>query len=352
MSTEGEIVVVAQAAEGKLAHFPDAVRLADGRLLAAYREGAGHLSADGRIVLVESADEGCTWSSPRVVVDGPCDDRDPKIMQTRDGTVLLSYFVIDWTSAPEHAVLGTYVLRSRDGGRTWSERVRVGSAMDGGAERAERGYLPGWAASHGAVVELPDGDLLIPLYGTLPTQRWQRATVVRSGDGGQTWSAATEATLAAADGMHFQEPTLTVLPDGQAVALIRTTVGFAYLSRSVDGGRTWSPPVATDLPASSHHALSLTTGEVLITYGDTSRRFSPRRHTTGRLVRRPEESWDGWPDVPLYDSGHEDQANPSSVELAPGRYLTLSFDIVAATVVGIFTRGADYPIPEGVASRS
>jgi len=32
------------------------------------------------------------------------------------------------------------------------------------------------------------------------------------------------------------------------------------LARSADGGRSWSTPQVTDMPASSHHALALSTG--------------------------------------------------------------------------------------------
>ena len=67
-----------------------------------------------------------------------------------------------------------------------------------------------------------------------------------------------------------------------------------------------------------------------------------RRVTVGRLVGAPGGDWDGYQDVLLYDSGHRDQANPSSAEVEPGRYLTLGFDIPAATVVGFFTRPEDY----------
>jgi hypothetical protein len=97
------------------------------------------------------------------------------------------------------------------------------------------------------------------------------------------------------------------------------------------------------MPASSHHALRLSTGEVLVTYGDLAPRFSVHRETVGRLVRHPEDTWDGYGDVQLYDSGDPDQANPSSVELEPGHFLTLGFDVGAATVVGVFTERDDYP---------
>ena len=194
-----------------------------------------------------------------------------------------------------------------------------------------------------AVAELPDGELLMPLYGKPYDRTWQQATVVRSSDGGRAWPDTGEVVIAAEDGIHFQEPTLTVLDDGQVVALIRTTVGHAYLSRSTDGGRTWTAPVPTDMPASSHHALPLSTGEVLVTYGDLSPRFSEHRETVGRLIRHPADTWDGYGDVQLYDSGDKDQANPSSVEVAPGRFLTLGFDVRDATVIGIFTGPDDYP---------
>ncbi len=328
------LVTVARADTGRVAHFPDIVRLADGRLLATYREGADHLSPDGRIAVVDSADGGRTWGTPRIAVDGEFDDRDPKLARLADGTVLLSYFVIDWSTSPRHNTLGTNVRRSTDGGSTWGDPVHVETAMAAADDQNA------WSASHGAAVELPGGDLLIPLYGRLPGRQWQQATVVRSTDGGHTWPAET--LLAAADEVHFQEPTLTVL-DGEVVALIRTTVGHAYLSRSTDNGQTWSTAEPTDMPASSHHALPLSTGEVLVTYGDLSKRFSPHRETVGRIIRRPTDTWDGYPDVQLYDSGHPDQANPSSVEIAPDRFLTLGFDVQQATVVGVFTSPADYP---------
>ncbi|WP_027343560.1 exo-alpha-sialidase [Hamadaea tsunoensis] len=340
-------VIVARATPGTLPHFPDAVRLADGRVLCAYRESTGHVRADGRVMLVESADDGATWSKPRVAVDGEHDDRDPKLVQLSDGTVLLSYFVLEWKAEAGRPfrVWGTYVVRSADGGRTWSAPVLVG------------GDQMRWAVSHGAPVELPGGDLLLPVYGTDPERlldpaaevhvrdalKLERAVVVRSLDGGRTWPAETAAVVASGHAFHFQEPTLTVLPDGGIVALIRTTAKHAYLSRSADRGHTWSPPAETDLPASSHHVLTLGDGGVLVAYGDTSRRFSPRRNTVARVVPRPAETWNGWPDIELYDSGHYDQANPSSVEIAPGRFLTIGFDVPHGTVVGVFSSRDDYP---------
>ncbi len=325
-----EVRVVARAAAGDLAHFPDVVRLSGGRLLAAFREGAGHVSHEGRIRLTISGDEGRTWSAPAVAVDGPYDDRDPKLAALADGTVLLSYFTLDWSTARDFTVRGVYVRRSGDGGHTWADPVAVGTALRG-------------PASHGAAAELPGGELLLPLYGLAKSGGGSVASVVRSTDGGRTWPAATETVFAAVEGVAFQEPTLTVLPGGALAALVRTTGAHAWLARSPDGGRTWTPPEELDLPASSHHVLALDGGGVLVTYGDTSGRFSPRRITSGRLIRDPQGDWSGIPDLPLYDSGVDDQANPSSAELPDGRLLTLSFDVTTATVIAVITRPADFP---------
>ncbi|NUR48736.1 MAG: exo-alpha-sialidase [Hamadaea sp.] len=327
-------MIVARAASGTLPHFPDLVALADGRLLCAYRESTGHVRADGRIMLVESADRGQTWSEPRAVADGPNDDRDPKLVQLRDGTVLLSYFVLDWHPDGKFTCLGTSVIRSEDGGRTWSDPV-----VAGGDDLL-------WAVSHGAAAELPDGDLLLPLYGVDPRQGagLDSALAVRSTDGGRTWAAETAVPLGISADFHFREPTLTVLPSGEVVALLRTSVEHAYLARSTDGGHTWTPPVETDLPASSHHVLLLADGSLLVAYGDISKRFSPRRSTVARIVTDPAGEWTG-PDLHLYDSGHPDQANPSSVELEPGRFLTVSFDVPAATVVAFTSERAAYVTP-------
>lgn len=320
-------VTVARAEPGLLAHFPDVVALpGGGRLLVTYREGAGHVRSDGRIRLVASEDGGQSWGRPWTAADGPYDDRDPKLAVLADGTLLLTYFVLDWSTDP-HTNLGVHVRRSADSGRTWSEPFPVATTL-------------GRPASHGAALQVPGGDVLQPVYGKGPGGRWEQAAVVRSTDGGRTWPAGSQVLLGARDGIHFQEPTLTLVAD-QVVALIRSTGGVAWLSRSRDSGRTWSAVEATDLPASSHHALATAAGEVLVTYGDLSSRFSTHRETVGRLIRDPLGSWTGR-DLPLYDSGHHDQANPSSAEPVPGRFVTVGFDVPHAAVVATSSSVEDY----------
>ncbi|GGV40992.1 hypothetical protein GCM10010182_77070 [Actinomadura cremea] len=334
-------VIVGQAAPGKKLHFPNMERLRDGTLFTVVREGAGHTGQDGRLLKLTSRDGGRTWTSPAVAHDSPYDDRDPMIAQLSSGRLVLSWFQIDYSVTPAEP-MGTFVRHSDDGGASWSEPVSVESSMSGESDIVDT-YELGWAASHGQVKELPGGELIIPLYGTVPDDRWQRATVVRSLDGGETWEAGTESTIGAEEGTHFQEPVLTVLPDGKAHALLRigtaaSTMG-AVRSReswSRDGGRTWSTPTEIDMVTSSAHTEVLRNGDVFLAYGDLSGHFTNRRGTVGAVLRDPGRSWSGAPRDLVYDSGTGDQANPAVAEVRPGRVLVLGYDSNAGRLIGDF----------------
>ncbi|MCW3818917.1 glycoside hydrolase [Micromonospora sp. DR5-3] len=349
VGTPTDPVIVATAPAGKKAFFADMVRLHDGRLLVAYRDSVAHINQDGRILVVESSDDGRTWSSPRVAVDTSIDDRDPKLMQTRDGTVLMNFFRTDWTGYPANpaTLRGTYVTRSDDNGATWGEPVKVGTAMDGPSNVVVGAYYAGHAATHGPIVELADGDLLVPLYGRLPEGGRGPASVVRSTDGGLSWPKANESFIGVSDSFDFQEPNLSVLRDGTLMSIVRTSINIAYVSWSHDDGTTWTTPETTTLPASSHHQLMLRNGDMLLTYGDLSGQFGAGRPTAGRILMHPENGIEAKKDILVYDAAIHgppttDQANPSSVELSPGRYFTITSDPHIGSIVGIYTRNVDY----------
>ncbi|MEU5876435.1 sialidase family protein [Spirillospora sp. NPDC047279] len=334
-------ITLAQAAPGKKLHFPNAERLRDGSIVAVAREGAGHTGQDGRLLMLSSRDAGRTWSRPAVVLDTPYDDRDPMITQLSSGRLLLSWFQIDYSVRPAEP-MGTFVARSDDLGATWSAPVPVESSMSGESDIVDT-YELGWAASHGQIKELRGGELIIPLYGTVPDDRWQRATVVRSLDGGATWRASAESRIAAAQGTHYQEPVLTVLPNGAIHALLRigtaaSTMGAvrSQESWSRDGGRTWTAPAEIDLVTSSAHTEVLRNGDVFLAYGDLSGHFTGRRGTVGAVLRDPGRPWNGAPRELVYDSGTGDQANPAVVEVRPGRVLVIGFDSATSRLVGTF----------------
>lgn len=324
--------------------FPELVHLDDGRLVTVYYWNNEHSAGipggdhDGQVRWTESTDGGSTWSEPRVVIDTSYDDRDAQITQLRDGTIVITWFQTDWTGYPEAAgtIRGTYVVRSEDGGQTWSEPALVESSMSCGCGPRSGAYNLGWAAESGEVVELDDGDLLIPLYGTRPDATLGRASVVRSTDGGRTWPLENEVMLPAEPGVGLSETELAVLPGGHVTAVIRP----GYVSDSYDGGRTWS--VATKVPWSMQapDLMTLPGGRVLLTYG--GRDYGSNEPIVGRL-RRQDQAWTDTDPVLLYMSQQNvDQGDPSTAIVRGGRFLTVSYDTNIHAVVGTFSSLGDY----------
>lgn len=312
--------------------FPDVVRAGDGSLLATYHAAPGHLGMRGHVRLARSGDDGVRWTAPWSPLERPDDARDPKLAALSDGALLLTWFELRWSGeGTAHERLGAYVARSSDHGATWSDPVQIGSRL------TERG---GWAALHAPAVELPNGDLVQPLYGqyTDDAPDWI-ATLARSRDGGQTFQADDEVVLADTPGHKYAEPNLSVLPGGALAALVRVNSPghTAHLVRSRDGGRTWSAPEDTAIPARSHHQLVTSADELLLTYGDETR---PGRPTCAMLIADPAGDWGGHV-TEIYDSGDADQANPTTVELSPGRFLSLGYDIPRRALVAVTYERAD-----------
>ncbi|MFC0627250.1 sialidase family protein [Kribbella deserti] len=329
-------VTVARTLEGQLPFFPNAIRLLDGRILVVYREGRHHVSSVGRIAMVESPDDGATWSEPRIVVDTLLDDRDPMLVQLSTGDILLSYFRIDWHKLPWE-VPGVDVIRSTDGGHTWGEPVEVGSTMRQETDERWHRFRAGHIASHGQILELPNGDLLAPVYGVFPGDTHHSASVVRSTDKGGTWRAEDEVVIGRKPGRMYVEPVLTLLPGGQVTALLRTDQD-AELTRSDDNGHTWSTPEPLELHASSADTITLADGSVLLAYGDVSKRLNPGRPTLATIITDPLGPWDKGVQHLVHDAGAEtfDQANPAVVELSDGRLLIISYDIFQREIVAVF----------------
>jgi|GEM_PF-4262986 len=337
-------VIIATAEGEQRPFFPEIAHLDDGRLVTVYYWSNAHSPGDdpngehGQIRWTESTDGGLTWSEPRVIINTPEDDRDPQITQLRDGTLVLTWFQTDWTDYPTEAatITGTYVARSEDGGETWSDPAPVESSMSCGCGPRHGHYYLGWSAESGNVVELDNGDLLVPLYGTRPDDTLGRASVVRSTDGGRTWPVENEVMLPAAPGVSLSETEVAVLPGGRVSAVIRP----GFVSDSFDGGRTWS--VASPVPWSMQapDLLTLPGGKVLLTYG--GRDYGSNEPVVGRLLRRT-QTWTDTTPVLLYLSQQNvDQGDPSSAVVRGSQYLTVSYDTNINAVVGTFSSIRDY----------
>jgi sialidase-1 len=299
-------------AAGSYQAFPDICRLTNGDLLCVFYAGYGHVSRPtndwprgGRICSVRSRDEGRTWSAPQILFDGPFDDRDPHVAQMRDGTVVCSFFTYR-PQADGRALCDTCLVTSSDGGETWSTEPRVVAAgwptsapvrelPDGtrllGVYQEENGMAYGgvirstdggrsWSApipigkgsgvrldAETDLVRLDDGTLYAALRGDRVNMHY-----ATSSDGGLTWSPVKDL------GFPGHCPHFTRLRGGELLLVHRLPQTALHVSR--DQGKSWQGPYRIDSVGGAYPStVELKDGSVLVVYYEEGKESAIRaRH--------------------------------------------------------------------------
>lgn len=171
---------------------------------------------------------------------------------------------------------GYALLESSDDGSTWSEPIAVNTSPVHSSVLGPYG-CGGSGAGH--IIELPDGGLLMPLQGNLgvgrgegSTAETERCFLLRSDDGGDNWEYWSTVAYDPASIIEFMEPGMTRLRDGRLVCLMRTShrpnrQDNMWWVHSEDDGITWSPPKRTPLWGYPADLLQLADGRVLAVYG-------------------------------------------------------------------------------------
>jgi hypothetical protein len=254
----------------------------DGRgneVIAAYvrHRGLRHTD-DGSIMFVASHDAGQTWDLSTHVVAMPESPRwgftSPACIRLKNETILvfaIANTAVGQRSGSESRFRGGYVARSTDGGKTWSSPERI----DAWPMRV--------AGPWDNPVEMPDGTLLLAVYGTVNEARAvgtytepSRATLLWSDDQGLNWYAYGTIAYDPSGLRHFYEPSITRTPDGRLIALSRERLGvfgnnppggYLHFSESEDGGATWSPSRRTEIWGYPADLVTLKDGSILNVYG-------------------------------------------------------------------------------------
>jgi BNR repeat-like domain len=208
------------------------------------------ISASESAILVSTSSDGLRWSAPFTAIRRP---------NNRDGIVLDKQWIAcdNGASSPfrgrcylsysDIESLRLVTQTSTDGGRTWSGRV--GSPDNAGRRGILGPYAPGPQP-----VSLPNGTVVIPFYD-------DDISVVRSTDGGATFSAATRLTPSLFHNSDVRSgpfPSVEMGADGTvymawANCLLRPGCGGndIVLSKSADGV-TWTAPTKIPLGSGNH----------------------------------------------------------------------------------------------------
>jgi sialidase-1 len=315
--------------------WPTIARTAEGELLVVCSGGReSHVCPFGRVELIRSRNSGATWSYPRVVLDGPIDDRDAGICVTRTGAILVTTFTslayaqrdldspsnsfseekrMRWLAA-HHRIsaekrqqeLGCWMVRSTDGGVTWSAR-----------------YSSSVNSPHGPV-QLADGRLLYP-----GVQLWEEGRAVgvcESTDDGVSWNWVTNIEPRAGDDpLNYHELHGVEAADGRIIVQIRnhnsTNERETLQCKSTDGGRTWSKPRPIGVWGLPSHLLRLHDGRLLMTYGQ-------RREPLGNQARISDDHGETWsePIILQGDATSGDLGYPSTVQLDDGSLVSIWYE--------------------------
>ena len=301
--------------------FPVLIKLKNGDLLAVVRGGAPHIGVGGRLDVIRSKDGGKTWSKPKTVADEPPDARNPAFGHAADGRVVLMYSVtgpyVDGKFTSEQSGKYTvWVRTSEDNGETWSGPKPISVA--------------GWeyGSPYGKIVRLKDGTLLANIYvwdgkpapGGKPSpakKAGYASCLYRSKDGGKTWGDMS----VIAEG--FNETALCAMPDDRVIAMMRGS-GLSQ-TESTDGGRTWSAPKT--VTGKSRHpgdVIRLSSGRLLLVYGFRILPYGVQAMLSGDGGA----TWDSDHRAMVeWNSASTDCGYPSSVQLNDGTLLTMHYGV-------------------------
>lgn len=219
--------------------------LASGRIIFCYSQfygGAGDESP-ARIVRIHSDDQGRTWSKPVTVVENTGGDNvmSVSLLRLASGKLAMFYCIKNsWIDCRPHMRIST------DEGETWTEPKLVQQAP---------GYF---VMNNDRVIQTSKGRIIIPLAfhrsrGSDPesSKSWDSRAIamwIYSDDEGTTWTESSSWwAMPVRSGSGLQEPGVVELADGGLFSWCRTDQGAQYGFYSTDAGKTFSPPMSTEM---------------------------------------------------------------------------------------------------------
>lgn len=212
-----------------------------------------------------SKDEGKTWTEYSLFDPAKFTLASPVAVQTRKGTIIIGLSnakelsPLNWNKTTNcydpKANLPTYIIYSKDKGKTWSEPLKLHD---------------GWTGMNRAILETKDGHVVFSTMMMRNNPGRHCVLTYTSSDDGVTWTPSNVLDESSSIGNHggLMEAAIIQLDDGRLWMLIRTNWDYFYESYSSDNGLTWSSSQKTNIDASSSPGalLRLQSGRIILVW--------------------------------------------------------------------------------------
>lgn len=315
------------------AAFPSIVRLSDGDLLLAFRRARDcnwlmdgntefnplafldHLDPRSHVCLQRFSPKLTAIGKLRTLpMDPEAGDQDPSLLVIEDNQLLLTSF--SWYPFPayiekqlaqpihsggkestgcSYLYWGSHTNMSYDAGKTWQKHHQYLPEPDGynpdtKSLRKVAGAIRGQALAF-------NGQLFLASYEGNPS----RCLLWHSDTSGETWAVKSIIAAETEEKILFQEPTLYCTENGEFIAFMRTqgADGRLATARSNNAGEIWSDYQIHELRGLPFHALGLSNGQVLLSYGYRHKPWGIRY----RLLDQNCHNIDQTPELILRDDG-------------------------------------------------
>ena len=326
--------------------WPSIAKQADGTLVvAASGLRFGHICPWGRSVVFKSRDNGETWTEPLVVNNTPLDDRDTGIVSLGGKRLAITWFTsntLNYWKKYKNPETGKWDENLTDGGAvldSWTDDLIEGNLGSFIRVSPDGEY---WGPVRRAPVNTPHGFIVLKDGSWLYFGKEWLCTInglysmnahannimaVRSTDEGRTWQPL--GTVPYPEGINgdlCHEPHVVELDNGELLGAVRVHNPFrTMLTRSSDGGKTWSVLEESGMNGAPPHLLKHSSGAIVCVFGYRSEPY-------GERAKVSYDNGHTWSDnIVLRDDGPSgDLGYPASIELADGSIMTIYYQLTEA----------------------
>ncbi|MFC5467384.1 exo-alpha-sialidase [Cohnella suwonensis] len=293
----------------------------NGDVLTAWFGGSYEKASDVAIWMARRS--GDAWSAPHKIADEDGIAHWNPVLFAEGRKVWLFY-----KAGHEIPAWSSRIIRSEDGGETWSE-----------PEELVPGDIGGRGPVRNKPIRLSDGTLLAPAsverrIPDEPGKELWEAFVDISEDDGRTWTRSSIVPVDVSKLVGTEhgpskgliQPALWSTGGSLVHMLLRSTEGFIYRSDSEDAGRTWSAAYPTHLPNNNSgvDVVRMDDGVLALAFNPVSgyTTDSPR---TPLVVRFSSDNGFAWADEVVLEDGPGEYSYPAIVCRGNELYITYTW---------------------------